>query len=89
MCDLLLEESNVHYVSTPVTVCGDIHGQVFLFNFFIDVDKSFVINYFFSFMTWKSYSELVDKYQTQTMFFLGILLTEDTIVWKPSHGCLH
>ena len=28
VCDLLLEESNVHYVSTPVTVCGDIHGQV-------------------------------------------------------------
>lgn len=28
MCDLLLEESNVQPVSTPVTVCGDIHGQV-------------------------------------------------------------
>jgi len=28
VCDLLLEESNVHYVSTPVTICGDIHGQV-------------------------------------------------------------
>lgn len=28
VCDLLLEESNIHPVSTPVTVCGDIHGQV-------------------------------------------------------------
>lgn len=30
MCDLLLEESNVQPVSTPVTICGDIHGQVCL-----------------------------------------------------------
>uniref|UniRef100_A0AAX7V065 Protein-serine/threonine phosphatase n=1 Tax=Astatotilapia calliptera TaxID=8154 RepID=A0AAX7V065_ASTCA len=28
VCDLLLEESNVQPVATPVTVCGDIHGQV-------------------------------------------------------------
>ena len=28
VCELLLEESNVHHVSSPVTVCGDIHGQV-------------------------------------------------------------
>uniref|UniRef100_A0A4W5NHC1 Protein phosphatase 6, catalytic subunit n=1 Tax=Hucho hucho TaxID=62062 RepID=A0A4W5NHC1_9TELE len=37
VCDLLLEESNVQPVSTPVTVCGDIHGQVlsyFLFDTF-------------------------------------------------------
>jgi serine/threonine-protein phosphatase 6 catalytic subunit len=25
--DLLLEESNVRLVESPVTVCGDIHGQ--------------------------------------------------------------
>lgn len=30
VCDLLLEESNVQPVATPVTVCGDIHGQVSL-----------------------------------------------------------
>lgn len=39
VCDLLIEESNIQPVSTPVTVCGDIHGQVnklrcfFLFGF--------------------------------------------------------
>nr|CAD7600204.1 unnamed protein product [Timema genevievae] len=29
VCDLLLEESNIQPVSTPVTVCGDIHGQFY------------------------------------------------------------
>lgn len=28
VCDILLEETNIQPVSTPVTVCGDIHGQV-------------------------------------------------------------
>uniref|UniRef100_A0A1B6DZA0 Serine/threonine-protein phosphatase n=1 Tax=Clastoptera arizonana TaxID=38151 RepID=A0A1B6DZA0_9HEMI len=29
VCDLLMEESNIQPVSTPVTVCGDIHGQFY------------------------------------------------------------
>ncbi|XP_053659570.1 serine/threonine-protein phosphatase 6 catalytic subunit [Anopheles marshallii] len=29
VCELLMEESNVQPVSTPVTVCGDIHGQFY------------------------------------------------------------
>jgi calcineurin-like phosphoesterase family protein len=27
--EILLEESNVQPVSTPVTVCGDVHGQLY------------------------------------------------------------
>jgi len=29
VCEILLEESNVQPVSSPVTVCGDIHGQYY------------------------------------------------------------
>lgn len=29
LCDILLEEANVQPVTTPVTVCGDIHGQFY------------------------------------------------------------
>lgn len=29
VCEILMEESNVQPVSTPVTVCGDIHGQFY------------------------------------------------------------
>ncbi|KAI9588928.1 hypothetical protein GQX74_007097 [Glossina fuscipes] len=29
VCEILMEESNIQPVSTPVTVCGDIHGQFY------------------------------------------------------------
>lgn len=44
VCELLLEESNVQPVSTPVTVCGDIHGQVSQFYCaFIDMLKNILL----------------------------------------------
>lgn len=41
---ILVEEPNVHYVTTPVNVCGDIHGQFYdlleLFNISGSVESS-------------------------------------------------
>ena len=68
VCDLLLEESNVQPVSTPVTVCGDIHGQVSKFLNFVELLYSscavyIILNHgsVFSFTTSKSCSELEVK----------------------------
>ena len=47
VCDLLLEESNVQPVSTPVTVCGDIHGQFYdLLELFRTGERDLFILYF-------------------------------------------
>lgn len=48
VCDLLLEESNIQPVSAPVTVCGDIHGQVRCITFIIQLFIS-VLHFYISF----------------------------------------
>lgn len=82
VCDLLLEESNVQPVSTPVTVCGDIHGQVRAGLMKASLLCTDVVTVFFyittcilietfsfsSFMTYVNSSELGAKYQTQITF---------------------
>lgn len=85
VCDLLIEESNIQPVSTPVTVCGDIHGQVeksyFVFqNFFLIL--FFVFLFVISFMISKNYFDVADKYPIQIIYLWAILLIVVIIVWK-------
>lgn len=52
--ELLMEESNIQPVQTPVTVCGDIHGQ---FHDLLELFRTAGgfpddINYIFSVITW-------------------------------------
>lgn len=75
VCEILLEESNIQPVSTPVTVCGDIHGQV---GFTIQQTYRGGVFMFFpfiiySFMIWKNYFVLVDLYQIQIIYLWVIL----------------
>lgn len=73
VCSILLEESNVQPVSTPVTVCGDIHGQVSHPQTTLQQYSTIQLNYF-SFMTWKNCLGKVVKFQTPIMCSLVILL---------------
>lgn len=81
LCDIvseiLLEESNVQPVSTPVTVCGDIHGQVACTKAAFAMATYF---FFCSFTTSRNCSAKEVKCPTQITFFWAILSTEGIIV---------
>lgn len=69
--EIFLEESNVQPVSSPVTVCGDIHGQ------FYDVLELF--------RTGNHCLTQEEKSIKLAISSLEILLIEDTIQLKPSN----
>ena len=69
--EIFLEQSNVQPVSSPVTVCGDIHGQ------FYDVLELF--------RTGKACLTQVGKQRRLAISSLEILLIEATTQSKPSN----
>lgn len=83
VCDLLLEESNIQPVSTPVTVCGDIHGQVSLavnsLHILISVSNSFFLFAFF----------IVDSCPSSLLFSSVLFLYCLTLKLQYSSIALH
>jgi hypothetical protein len=83
--DILLEESNVHQVSSPVTVCGDIHGQ------FWDVHELLRqggmvpdTNYIFMVSRRELSSPEESLIRMLPLTSRGISWTGDTTVWRRS-----
>ena len=93
--DILAEESNVQPVRSPVTVCGDIHGQFFdllkLFKVGGDVPQTsyiFMVIAFVLFSSDSSQSQCIQ--QSYTILFHSrreILSIEALTVWRRLSFC--
>lgn len=88
LCDrvrsILLEESNIQPVSSPVTICGDIHGQFWdLLELLRKGGPVPETSYIFMARMY-SFSELGRTAQTLDRVTLS---TADTIAWRRSRCC--
>lgn len=87
-----MEESNIQPVNSPVTVCGDIHGQFWdLLELFRVGGEPPDTSYVFMVSLQPSFPPLLGisfgvKTNIAILFDSGreILWIEDTLVWKPS-----
>lgn len=70
--EVLLREENVHKVSCPITVCGDVHGQYYDLK---EVVCLLVVLTFSCFV-------LEVTFRTQIIFSWVIMLTVATSVWR-------
>jgi len=81
---ILIEESNIQPVSSPVTICGDIHGQFWdLLELLRKGGKVPETSYIFMVCNQRSSLHLIAHY-----LYRATLSIEDTIVSRPYRSCL-